>query len=145
MRRSVKTPAILLSALAAVALSGCTGVAAPLGAQAPDQLVVRAFVDDLDGDGERELHIRLAAATGSTVHRFRGAVDVLLVPEDGGGWVPRAWRHVVDPSQFTDAVLPYYEITAPADSLAIGTRIDITAEARLTGGHFIDGKYTTWA
>lgn len=127
------------------ALSGCAGPgeeALTAESAVPDRILVRGFVDDLDQDGRLELHIRLAAVTGTDVHPFDGAVEVLLTPQGPGG-LPKAWRHDVDAGDFTDAILPYYEIVDQHSMYRPGDQVELAAEARLDDGTWLEGNHRT--
>jgi hypothetical protein len=125
------------------ALAGCAADADEAAPGAPDRLIVRAFAEDLDADGSKELVIRLAAASGTRVHAFTGSLEVVLVPAREHAWVPRVWRQEVAARDFTMAVLPYYEIESDAPYLRPGEPIEVRAEARLPNGAVLTGSYGT--
>ncbi len=128
-------------------MSGCAGTAASLQAEAgespPDRLLVRIFMDDLDHDGADELHIRLAAVSGTEVYPFEGAVEVIVVPEEDQGPMPLLFYRQVAENEFVDAVLPYYEIVADAGRYRPGQTVEVIAEARLPDGGLLEGNYLT--
>ena len=131
--------------LVAVLASGCTAYADVVPAPVPlDRVLVRVFVDDIDGDGEREAHIRFAGQAGTDVRPFAGDVEIVLLAH-GGAWRPTAWGLEVQPHEFVDAVLPYYEVTAPAARIAPGQQIEVRVEAELPDGRVLFGSYVTWA
>lgn len=137
--RGLLMAAVLLPAV----FAGCASEATGAERRDPDRLIVRAFAEDLDADGTKELHIRLAAASGTHVHAFTGALEVLLIPDKDRAWVPRVWRDDIAPHDFTKAALPYFEIEADAPYLRPGEGIEVRAEARLQSGALLVGTYQT--
>lgn len=128
----MRTPVALL--LLAVALSGCVDGEAPA---VPDRLLVRVFLED------HEAVVRVAAVTGSVVHGFDGHLEVLLLPDEGAGWQPRATRLDVRAADFADAVLPYVEVRLPVEEGRPGDMVFVEAEATLADGWMLRGEYAT--